>query len=356
VGNTHIPSLDAHLFSTVGHHPSLQASLNRGDVLEIQGPASSGKTHLLYHLTIVCLSPEYHEGHYIGGWNKAAVIFDCDESFDVIRLEQLFCARLSRLISRSAAIPDSGVGAGGALLHEPNINRLVMNRLAHLHIFRPTTSLQLAATLLNLPSYHVKNDPDVEIGLLAVDSISACYWPDRFTVEQLRLGENLASKDVGSLNPLHPILKALQRFRLSHGVITVLTNWGLHSLSSASGTSPFYRQHLHPFPAPFMTPDSAPPQSLMSDLSSFLANRSNDTGGDQSYPSITHQITLSLAPTSPLPPGMAIDQAAEQEKEWRSSAIARGEVVGLVRTPGSQRVGRFVWRIGDKEIVTDTDE
>ncbi|EIN14184.1 hypothetical protein PUNSTDRAFT_38523, partial [Punctularia strigosozonata HHB-11173 SS5] len=248
-GITHMSGLDPHLFATVAHQASLHSSLNRGDVLEIQGPASSGKTHFIYHLTSICLLPDHLDGHRLGGWNKAAVVFDCDDAFDVIRFKQLLDSQISHLIARSSA---GASESGPVRADEQQREKLVTDCLQHLHVFRPTSTLQLAATILNLPSYHLENDPDVEIGLLAVDSISAFYWPDRFTVEQLCLGENISLKDLGSLNPLHHVLKALQRFRLSHGVITVLTNWGLHPLATPSGPSPFYRQHLRPFPAPFV--------------------------------------------------------------------------------------------------------
>ena len=50
--------------------------------------------------------------------------------------------------------------------------------LESLHIFRPTSSLQLAITLIHLPRYHATDSRlrDKEIGLLAIDSLSAFYW------------------------------------------------------------------------------------------------------------------------------------------------------------------------------------
>ena len=93
--------------------------------------------------------------------------------------------------------------------------------------------------------------------MLVIDSISAFYWPDRYTGEQMRAsavqtdpsvsGATAATASVGTanaVNPMHHVLTALERVRRALGVVTVMTNWGLNPVPAAQ--SPFYRQHLFP--------------------------------------------------------------------------------------------------------------
>ncbi|KAJ7786434.1 hypothetical protein B0H16DRAFT_1708600 [Mycena metata] len=215
--------------------------LHWGDVLEIQGPSGSGKTQLLYSLLATCLIPTSHKFISLGGWGKAAVVFDTEGTFDMRKFRVLLITRLARALSRSNDSSD-------------DTQLLAEMALRKLHIFRPVSTAQLAISICNLPAYQTARMPDADIALVAVDSLSAFYWPDRFTAEQLRplgLSNN-------SSTPLQHVFSALQRFRISHNPITVLTNWALNptdSSSPANGPGPiFYKQHLPLFPA---LPDSA---------------------------------------------------------------------------------------------------
>jgi DNA-repair protein XRCC2 len=290
-------------------------------VLEIQGPPSSGKTHLLYHLLITCILPSSYLSANIGGWGKAAVVFDTDATFDVLRVNQLILSRLQHLFSSDpSTTPDSA-------------KELARISLERLHIFRSTSSIQLAVTITHLPAYHSTHMPDTEIGLLAIDSISAFYWPDRFAVEQLRSAPSTAEpgKQAQNIaNALQHVLTALQKFRCTYSPVIALTNWGLTPLakpSSASTPVTFYRQHLHPFPSPF-----APPEPWTSMPTNPLP--------------LTHHITIPFIAIHPLNQDVSLEQLKAQEQHQNEL----GEVVGIIRTTGSTAVGRFALRIGDAEI------
>ncbi|KIJ45288.1 hypothetical protein M422DRAFT_90301, partial [Sphaerobolus stellatus SS14] len=217
----------------------------RGDVIEIQGPAASGKTQFLYHLAACCVLPrevinasEHIHAEstvHIGGWDKSVVVLDCDGRWNIKRFHNILLTRLNMAFSRIH--PPS---------HRPDISSLALNSLKRLHIFHPTSSFQLVTTLLYLPKYHSEQMPDEEINLLFIDSISSFYWTDRWQAE--------SSSSKRRVNPLAPVLRALQNFRISHGPVTILTNWGLHPFASENPT-PFFRQHLTaPFPAPLDDP------------------------------------------------------------------------------------------------------
>ena len=178
---------------------------NPRTVLELRGPPSSGKTHLLYFFLILCVIPENHQDIRLGGSDKAAIVFDMDLSFDVIRFNQLLDGHLLSLLPSDKSAASS----------------IARRSLQRLHIFRPDSSLQLAATLSQLAKYHAFCLPGEKIGLLAIDSVNANYWPDRFTLEQTRASTPNKRRVVPSLQH---ILMAAEPLRRSCGFTTVITN------------------------------------------------------------------------------------------------------------------------------------
>ncbi|KAI6044933.1 hypothetical protein EDC04DRAFT_177915 [Pisolithus marmoratus] len=150
--------------SLLDDHPPI----GRGDVVEIQGPASSGKTHLLYHLLLSCILPPAkssdHTSSSPANQGTSAIIYDLDFSFDILQFRRLLVKRISCLF------PTFGVAEHA---------RLVQASFRRLHIFRPRSQSQLAASLKYLASYHTSRMQENEIGFLAVDSISTFYWPER---------------------------------------------------------------------------------------------------------------------------------------------------------------------------------
>jgi len=214
-------------------------------VIEIQGPAASGKTEFLYHLAACCVLPKevliasasIHAGRTvpIGGWNKSVIVLDCDGRWNIRRLHDILFTRLNIAFSGANFPPNPNP--------PQNASSVAKDSLKHLHIFRPTSSFQLASTIVYLSKYHTEKMPNEEVGLLIVDSISSFYWSDRWQVE--------SSSSKRRFNPIAPVLRALQTFRISHGPVVILSNWGLNPLPSGTTPTPFFRQHLPPpFPAP----------------------------------------------------------------------------------------------------------
>ncbi|OCB85682.1 hypothetical protein A7U60_g7333 [Sanghuangporus baumii] len=241
----------------------------------------------------------------IGGWEKSAIIVDTDGRWTAHRLKLLLIRRLEK------ALPSGQPGL------QQLIQDTVVQSLQRLHIFRIRSSASLAATLFHLPLYHSQRMTDEEIGLLSIDSISSFYWIDRYYLEQQRQG---SSDRKDSANPLGRVLMALQEIRLSHGPVIVLTNWGLTPVSKASGAdneaatpSPFYRQHLHPFPAPFEIPSRILPNAHL-------------------MPPITHHITLTPFSIDRIPLSVTNLQEALELTERGSVGIRRRDIMGILRT------------------------
>ena len=363
-----MPALDAHLST---YNSSQTSGFCRGDVVEIQGPAACGKSHMLYHIVITCILPAKHLSIDLGGWGKAAVLFDTDGSFNMSRFHRLLVSRISMLLrtrhsrdSRSESEPS-----------DSEIEDLALPCLANLCIFRPTSSHQLAATILSLQQLHQVDTHlrTLDIGLLAVDSMSAFYWKDRFQVEQIRntwTGGNKPSS--ASLTPLRHVLMALEKIRLSHAPVIVLTNWGLNPLRKPLPTgepaSPFFRQHLHPFPSPFdSVADSLPshaanmPSTIAPPPSATYATRnaSSRPHGTQTASSISQMQSrtplhltchITLARHPPNAPSSSFDPLNPDKCEDPGDA---GAVHGLVRIPGANDIGRFFFRINDSDILFD---
>ncbi|KIK71163.1 hypothetical protein GYMLUDRAFT_33297 [Collybiopsis luxurians FD-317 M1] len=286
------------------HSPFDNLRLRRGDVVEIQGPPASGKTHLLYFLIIKCVIPTTYLSISLGGWDKVAVIFDTDASFDMARFERLLTSHLKVALE---AIPVS----------DKVIELLVNQSLRNLHLFCPNSSVQLAATLLHLPSYHKNKLPEAEIGMVGLDSLSAFYWPDRFTSEQLR---HTNRRSMEWDNPFRHVVTALERLHCTHKPMIIFTNWGLTQAKATdvdeNTLGIMYRQHLNPSPALLRNVDVA--NSMIS------------------LP-LTMHITLSLPAAHQLPVNLLFIDVCEHEFSGKSS----GRCVGVVRFADSSEASQF---------------
>ncbi|VDB99779.1 unnamed protein product [Peniophora sp. CBMAI 1063] len=302
-GNTGASALDDLLRRTSDSGSPLSC-LGRGHVLEIQGGPASGKTHLLYQLVSTCVLPVNS-----GGWNKAAIVYDADQTFDIKRLYQLMRRRVERQ-SRSQR-------------DDIDAHAVVMTALRNLRLFPVASTIQLAASISSLPTYHAQYLPTSEIALLAIDSMSAFYWQDRFTGEKRRPRNTTRSyghMDSADGSALHRVLVALEKIRISHGPVIVMTNWGIH----ADTSSPlFYRQHLPAFP-------ELPPQSA------------------GAYPTLTHCIALHRnmpvkLPSGSLPASMESRQADERPR-------SRPEVKGYVLSAGRPQIGFFTIHLNSRQV------
>lgn len=184
---TRITSIDSYLASTSGR--------GSGDVFQLHGPPGSGKTHLLYFFLATCTMPAS-----FGGWNKAAFVYDMDGQFSISRFREIVTYQLQECDSLLGSI-------------------IVENCLKSIHIFRPTSSDQLAVSLAHLSLYHSKHFPGLELGLIAIHSLDAFYWIDRYHAEHAQTSPG---------NPLHPKLAPiLDKMQGLHRMFVLFTVWGL---------------------------------------------------------------------------------------------------------------------------------
>ena len=68
-----------------------------------------------------------------------------------------------------------------------------------------------------------------------------------------------------------------------------------------------------------------------------------------------YHITLHPSLIDPFPASYSLADAVSQE-HMRAALVDKGEIRGFVRTPGDDKIGEFIFRIGEEEILVDPDE
>ncbi|CAE6448616.1 unnamed protein product [Rhizoctonia solani] len=330
-GDSFIQGFDSHIMNAFPNLEQIlpKSSWARGDIIEIQGPAASGKTHLLYFWAMTCVLPyrlAVHSGDHrekkdvlIGGRSKSVIVCDCDGRWSLRRLNTIIT---SYLRDRLAAV----LLQGPAESYEHSISRAVTNALKRVHIFRPGSTLSLATTLMAIPTYHRTHMAEEQIGMLMVDGISSFYWPDRWVSEQIEnepAEVHTAAPQPppppmlrSDANPLRHVLTVILNLRRSLGLVALLTNWGLTTLESqAPPSTVYFRQHVRaPYPSPF---ESEPRTSKLS---------------------LTHHITIPLQGPEPLEDVSLEDVLVNQEHDERArSTRLRGIVRTIGKRPGEAR-------------------
>lgn len=303
--------------------------IGRGDVVEVQGPASSGKTHLLYQLLLSCILPRARSSSTSSSpadQGTSAIIYDLDFSFDMLRFRCTLAKRISCLFPMF-----------GATEHA----ELVQASLRRLHIFRPRSQSQLAASLKYLPSYHATRMPENEIGFLAIDSISAYYWPERLREEQMH--HFAPEKARNRSDTLCNVLAALGDVIQLYSPVVVLTNWGLHAVAQvhhSHGPAVLYKQHLRHFP-------------MLHNMSSIGARAAPENYNSSiiSRPIVlAHRISLSC-PTTSLPSARG-SLVSRQEFQDREEIKGKGRgVVGLITSSSVQGNRLFEFLISGDALM-----
>ncbi|KAG8705110.1 hypothetical protein FRC11_009310 [Ceratobasidium sp. 423] len=327
-GDSFIQGFDSHILNAF---PKLEQTLPksswaRGDIIEIQGPAASGKTHLLYFWAMTCVLPyrlaitvgDHRETKevLVGGRNKSVVVCDCDGRWSLRRLNTIIT---SYLRDRLATVLPTEAPPG---LYDHTIFRAVANALKRVHVFRPSSTLALATTLMAIPAYHRTHMANEQIGMLMVDGVSSFYWTDRWAAEQME-NEPAEVPAAGpqpppppplrsDSNPLRHVLTVILNLRRSLGLVALLTNWGLTSLDSQLPSSTVYfRQHLRaPYPSPF---ESEPRSSK--------------------FP-LTHHITIPSQGPEPFGENVSLEDAVgDRDHEDR---VKTTRIRSMVRTVGKR--------------------
>ncbi|KAL8290075.1 hypothetical protein RQP46_003014 [Phenoliferia psychrophenolica] len=239
---------------------TLVTTFERGDVIEVQGGPSSGKTQLLLCLAMTAILPQTWEpvvkgqtlNVYLGGKGKAVAFFDCTQRFDIERLASLL---RSYLAAQLASALGPRLGPPPEQLTELE----VMRCLGRLRVYTPGSTIELAATLLRLPADLASDHTSHDLAYVIVDGSSEFCWADQLEREQTAAalkgkGRATDAADL-HLSPLRLLVSSLAHVRQILSPIVFLSQWVMRedSVSNRSRDDlPFYHHHLPP-PYPHIT-------------------------------------------------------------------------------------------------------
>lgn len=240
---TNIPALDRILCIALNASPpsvedlpqeSRPARNRYGPVVDITSMSTaSGKTHILYHIAMLCTLPEEHYGVPMNGKAAAVIVFDSDGRFDVQRLYSIMKSH----ILRCHGISD---------ISDAELGTVAREALSHIHVYRPQSSQSMIKMLsgirgylLDLENHYSSNR---RLDAILIDGLSSFYWQDRHA--------GSIEKENGSTEYQEIYNTLVQRIRevsAQFGAFVVVTNWGLQTFVDNSGdasAAASFRSHL----------------------------------------------------------------------------------------------------------------
>jgi len=360
-GNSFFAPFDTILESYDHARIGTSSTLMRGDVIEVQGPAASGKTQMLQFFAMttclprtweVALSvrgssrPPRKETIAIGGRDSCVAILDCDGRFSIERTYHLVRSHLARRVQEHAATIPALYSAEAEVgdLHEATLVAL-----SKVHIFKPSSLASLAGTLHNLPTYMEKSSTG-ELTFVLIDGISSFYWQDRYYLEK---GQTLPQngKVVRPTPPMRYVVEAVNALKAQLGVVTVIANMAFPNSGDRQPSlqSPFFRQHLaRPYPSPFAKGAAPVEQAAAGGMDPLRSQP-----GNQGSLVITHHLTLHAAPVKQVSRDTTLDNTVKEEPFRSMDQQELGSTV-FVRMPGIEQgdeIGR--WELVIRDAVID---
>ncbi|KAG7197738.1 hypothetical protein KM043_001563 [Ampulex compressa] len=173
--------------------------LRAGEIVEITGGASTGKTLLLSRIIAKCILPRRHGEIVVGGCDAKAVLIDAKHHFQPSRLFDI----MSGVLRNVEGSPSRrGLDEGAA-------SSVGENSLKNLTIIDCYHGAHLQSYLSSLEAMFLRDD---NLALLAIDGINAFYWE----------GGEVGS--VGSMQShVNKLLDIAQINTSRYGVVTVYT-------------------------------------------------------------------------------------------------------------------------------------
>ncbi|GAA5879223.1 hypothetical protein JCM1840_007619 [Sporobolomyces johnsonii] len=339
---TYVEGLDALLYGT-------DAALRRGDVVEVQGLPSSGKTSLLLHLAATALL--MRKAHVridgsvaevrVGGKEETVVWMDCTTRFDIARLASLVRHHLVVAIQRFRRPR----GLGAPTVEE--LDSLVEECLARFHVFHPTSTLQLAATVQGLPEWF-KDHATEDLGYVLVDGMSEFAWADQYVRETTPK----PPPPNPPLPPLRLLLAAIANLRKTLAPVIFITQWVFRPSVTLPHLSqekfPFYQHHFAP---PHWPSISSPSPSI--DPSDPLKP---PTLPNSDWPTFPIKLHITMHPPAKAVFRKGVGLATVLSESMKESGEREGKgtegIKCVLRGPGGKEIGSWEMGVHDHEIVT----
>lgn len=311
--------------------------LRRGEIVELQGPPSSGKSQLLYFLAMTAILPHDMiipngaEGIKVGlgGKGQLVVWLDCTGRFQVQRVATMLHAHLVGQIGEDINLLASG-----------GVEDIVRQCLKRLIVFQPTSTLRLAATLLNLPAWHRSSGLEEEIAYVLIDGMG------NFTASDAAGASERKQQSVSSpstVPPIHHVLSSLAYVRSHLSPIIFLTTPGLQlesaSYSKSSEGYPFFAPAL---PQPFPRIDTHPSTThLTLDPEDHLLPPLLPSSNSPTV-SLSYHITLYPPEQQMQPAGLTLAEVLERRDGRR---VEEADFTAILRVPGGAELGSWNYAV-----------
>ena len=194
------------------------------------------------------------EAFELGGKGKAVVAIDCDGQWSTDRLNEIISNYIRKRIECTLTQKSIGISAELSNVIVSLAGDICRQSLKRLHIFRPNSSLQLAATLASIPNFHAVSLLDQEICMLMIDSLDAFHWPDlRRSGQIAHVSQRPHTRDELSLSqfttdaPIKQVIDSIQVLRHTIGVVTFIASSLSLPFSQDALNCPAGERHTSPF-------------------------------------------------------------------------------------------------------------
>lgn len=319
-------------------------------MLDIQGAAGAGKTSLLLFLAVTALVPQHWTPAVDGpavrvetsGKEQHVVFVDCTQRFDIERLAALLHAFLSAQLV-------TALGPGRREKdYTGSVELEVLRCLERLHVYSPASIVELAATLLRLPTDLAELESAQDLAYLLVDGSSEFVWDVQLEKEHAdAAAKGYARADstaAPTLTPLRLFVSALAHVRQKLSPVIVLTHWVLRAQNPTHHSSdglPFFGQHL---PAPY--PTITTPFPAVDPTDPLRPHLLPET--DISTVFLKYHIQLFAPPVRSIGRSKTFEDAFAERQEGRGAGMQGFRAV--LRAAGGQEVGTWEWDVLENAI------
>ncbi|OMO75553.1 Zinc finger, DHHC-type, palmitoyltransferase [Corchorus capsularis] len=197
--------------------PLHRVPLRVGNIVELSGPCSSAKTHILMQAAITCILPKQWRGVNFGGLGHLAMFLDLDCRFDILRFSELLNHRIMEAENGSSS--EEAQNATRKHYNE-ELFALCMRRFLYIRCY---DSSEFLATLKTL-HYRIQKEKEahgVNVHLLLIDSIGAFHWVDRGSLSFSLEGDNRKSLHLQSVS--NTVVEEIRKLLLVHPMLMIAT-------------------------------------------------------------------------------------------------------------------------------------
>lgn len=221
--------------------PDFEALLCRNRLVELTATdAGPGKSALVHHIIANAIVPRSLHGADISGRDGIVILLDTDNTFDVSVLHERILAVFRQRLQ---------LAGSNEALDDTEIEQIIANSMANVHIFRPQSFDALIHSLENLPTYlqGLSSQPtsqDKAIASIILDSASSFYWAVRADLQNRRINaldsesqQDAGLKDASTAPSLEHMIKLLKALSEQYECPVIATTWDMSSSSQTQGSS-----------------------------------------------------------------------------------------------------------------------